>query len=208
MEGFGRRKKVIRTRQKQIRSFVAIPVPLDGIQALEEAVRQFDSEIGQDVRWVRPEGIHLTLKFMGNISVDMLDRVLMALPAVTARFSPLKLEIAGLGAFPNLCNPRVLLTGVEGDLEGLSKLQSAVDDTVVDLGLPEEKRSFSPHLTLGRVRRGVPDGRLQKIAEVFAKRESLAFPAWTADTVNLLRTELDPAGSRHYLVGTAKIGGG
>ena len=65
MEGLGRRKKVIRTRQKQIRSFVAIPVPLDGIQALEEAVRQFDSEIGQDVRWVRPEGIHLTLKFMG-----------------------------------------------------------------------------------------------------------------------------------------------
>lgn len=195
-------------RDKQIRSFIAIPVPSEGIQALEEVVKGFDAEIGRDVRWVRPEGIHLTLKFMGNIPAGMVDKVLEVLPSVTAKFSPFKLGISGLGAFPNLRNPRVLWAGLEGDLEELAELQAAVEEAVGDLGLPKEQRPFSPHLTLGRVRREASEGRLRKIAEVVAEGELPATPSWTATTVNLMRTELDPAGSRHYLVGTANIGGG
>ena len=197
-----------RPREKQIRSFIAIPVPSEGIQALEEVVHGFDAEIGRDVRWVKPEGIHLTLKFLGNTPVGMVDKVLIELASVTEKFNPFKLEIFGLGAFPNLRNPRVLWAGVKGDLEQLSKLQASVDDAAGDLGLPKEHRTFSPHLTLGRVRREASDGRLRKISEVIAEGELSAAPTWTANTVNLMRTELGPAGSRHYLVGTANIGSG
>lgn len=197
-----------RPREKQIRSFIAIPVPSEGIQALEEVVHGFDAEIGRDVRWVKPEGIHLTLKFLGNTPVGMVDKVLIVLASVTEKFNPFKLEIFGLGAFPNLRNPRVLWAGVKGDLEQLSKLQASVDDAAGDLGLPKEQRTFSPHLTLGRVRREASDGRLRKISEVIAEGELSAAPTWTANTVNLMRTELGPAGSRHYLVGTANIGSG
>ena len=207
----------------RIRSFIAIPVPSAGIQALGDAVKRLDSDLGGSVRWVRPEGIHLTLKFMGDIQAEMVKRVLDALPPVAARFSPFELSISGLGVFPNPQRPRVLWAEVHGDLETLSALQLAVDDAVGKLGLPREKRRFTPHLTLGRVRKDVPNGQLRKIGQVMVgpissadasgpasgrSGELLGTPSWTAGTVNLMRTELDPTGSRHYLVGSASIGGG
>ena len=192
----------------QIRSFIAIPVPRAGIEVLGEAVEKLQSEIGKNVRWVRSESIHLTLKFMGDISAEMVERVLEALPPVASRFSPIELSISGLGVFPNPRRPRVLWAGVHGDLETLSSLQLAIDEAVGTLGLPKEQRTFSPHLTLGRVRRDVAEGQLRKIGQVMAGGELPGAPSWTADAVNLMRTELDPAGSRHYLVGSASIGGG
>ncbi len=213
--------------EKEVRSFIAIPVPSEGIKVLQETVKRLDSDIGTSVRWVRPEGIHLTLKFMGDIPAGVVERVLEVLPPVAARFSPFKLSISGLGVFPNPRRPRVLWAGVEGDIETLAALQLAVDDAVGEIspdrrstptsrfhreGLksdpPTGQRAFSPHLTLGRVRRDVPEGQLRKIGQVVASGELPDVPSWTADTVNLLRTELDPAGSRHYLVGSAPIGGG
>ena len=193
---------------ERIRSFIAIPVPSAGIQAMEEAARNLEAEIGNSVRWVRPEGIHLTLKFMGDIPAEMVERVLEALLPVATRFSPIELSISGLGVFPNPRRPRVLWAGVHGDLESLKALQHAVDDAVGKLGLPKEQRAFSPHLTLGRVRRDVAEGQLRRIGHVVAGGELPGAPSWTADTVNLMRTELDPNGSRHYLVGSAPIGGG
>ncbi|MCH8988956.1 MAG: RNA 2',3'-cyclic phosphodiesterase [Chloroflexi bacterium] len=192
----------------RVRSFIAIPVPSAGIEALEEAVKNLGPEIGKYVRWVRSESIHLTLKFMGDIPAGMVERVLEALPPVAARFSPIDLSISGLGVFPNPRRPRVLWAGVHGDLEALSSLQLAIDDAVGKLGLPKEQRAFSPHLTLGRVRRDVAEGQLRRIGQAVAAGELKGAPPWTADTVNLMRTELDPAGSRHYLVGSAPIGGG
>ena len=189
----------------RVRSFIAIPVPAEGIQALEEAANQLDAEIGRYVRWVRPEGIHLTLKFMGDISAGMVEQVLETLPTVAARFAPISLSISGMGVFPNPRRPRVLWAGVHGDLETLSVLQRAIDEGVGKLGLPKEQHSFSPHLTLGRVRRDVPEGQLRMIGQAVAEGELPGAPPWTADTVNLMRTELDPAGSRHYLVGSASL---
>jgi len=193
---------------QKVRSFIAIPVPDAGIQALEEAVRCLEPEIGRHVRWVRPEGIHLTLKFMGDIPVATAEKVLESLPTVTAGFSPFRLAINGLGVFPNPRRPRVLWAGLDGDIEILSQLQLAVDDAVGKLGLPKEQRAFSPHLTLGRVRRDVADGQLRKIGEAISTAAPPEEIGWPADTVNLMRTELDPAGSRHYLVGSAPLGGG
>ena len=192
----------------RVRFFIAIPVPRAGIEALEEAVKNLGPEIGKSVRWVRPESVHLTLKFMGDIPGEMVERVLEALPPVAARFSPIDLSISGLGVFPNPRRPRVLWAGVHGDLETLSSLQLAIDDAVGKLGLPKEQRAFSPHLTLGRVRRDVAEGQLRRIGQAVAAGELTGAPSWTADAVNLMRTELDPAGSRHYLVGSAPIGGG
>ncbi len=193
--------------EKKVRSFIAIPVPSEGIRALEEVVKGLDSEIGRHVRWVRPEGIHLTLKFMGDIPASTVDRVLEALPPVAAAFSAFELSLSGLGVFPNPRRPRVLWAGLEGGLETLSELQLAVDEAVGKLGLPKEQRAFSPHLTLGRVRRDVAEGQLRKIGEVVATAALPSVPSWPAETVNLMRTELDPGGSRHYLVGAAPIGG-
>ena len=177
------------------------------IQVLDDAVKSLDSYIGESVRWVRTEGIHLTLKFMGDIEAGMVDRVLEAMPAVASQFSPFELAITGLGVFPNPRRPRVLWSGVHGEMETLAALQLAIDDALGELGLRKEQRAFSPHLTLGRVRRDVADGQLRRIGQLVEGGELSGAPSWTADSVNLMRTELDPAGSRHYLVGSASIGG-
>ena len=136
------------SREKMVRSFIAIPVPRSGIEVLERAVKRLDSEIGGQVRWVRPRGIHLTLKFMGDIPASTLERVLEALPQVTASFSLFEISMSGLGVFPNPRRPRVLWAGLDGDLATLSALQIAVDQAVEKLGLPKDDRPFSPHLTL------------------------------------------------------------
>ena len=194
--------------EKRVRSFIAIPVPDQGIEALQDTVQKLESDIGRSVRWVRPKGIHLTLKFMGDIPAGTVEQVLEALPQVAARFPPIKLAISRLGIFPNTRRPRVLWAGLTGELEALSELQSAVDDMVGRLELPKEQRPFSPHLTLGRVRRETSESQLRKIGEIIADAAPPSAEPWTANTVNLMRTELDPVGSRHYLVGTAAIGGG
>lgn len=194
--------------EKKVRSFIAIPVPDQGIEALQDTVQKLESDIGRSVRWVRLDGIHLTLKFMSDIPAGTVEQVLEALPQVASQFPPIKLAISGLGVFPNTRRPRVLWAGLTGELEALSELQSAVDDMVGRLGLPKELRPFSPHLTLGRVRRETSESQLRKIGEIMADAARPSAVPWTANTVNLMRTELDPAGSRHYLVGAAAIGGG
>jgi len=193
---------------KKIRSFVAIPVSDVGIQALEGVVKILDPEIGRHIRWVRPEGIHVTLSFMGDIPVATAENILELLPGVTAGFRPFELAISGLGAFPNLRCPRVLWAGLAGELEMLSELRSAVEDAVGRLGLPKEQRPFSPHLTLGRLRREVTDGQFRKIGEVMSTAEPPSASPWTAGIVSMMRTELDSAGSRYYLVGSAAMVGG
>ena len=194
--------------EKEVRSFIAIPVPDQGIEALQDTVQKLESDIGRSVRWVRLDGIHLTLKFMSDIPADTVEQVLEALPQVASQFPSIKLAISGLGVFPNTRRPRVLWAGLTGELEALSELQSAVDDMVGRLGLPKGLRPFSPHVTLGRVRRETSESQLRKIGEIMADAAPPSAVPWTANTVNLMRTELDPAGSRHYLVGAAAIGGG
>jgi len=196
------------SRDNMVRSFIAIPVPRTGLEVLEKVVKRLDSEMGGKVRWVRPRGIHLTLKFMGDIPALTLEQVLETLPQVTASFGPFEISMSGLGVFPNARRPRVLWAGLAGDLETLSALQLAVDEAVGRLGLPKEDRPFSPHLTLGRVRRDTNEEQSRTIGYLMSNTELQAVPPWSVDAVNLMRTELDPTGSRHYLVGSATIGGG
>jgi 2'-5' RNA ligase len=145
---------------------------------------------------------------MGDIQLGIAEKVLESLPSVTAVFKPFVLAINGLGAFPNLRSPRVLWAGLNGDLEVLGSLHQAVDDAVGQLGLPKEQHGFSPHLTLGRVRRDVNDEQRRKIGEAISSAALPTAVEWTADTANLMRTELDPDGSKHYLVGSASLGTG
>jgi 2'-5' RNA ligase len=191
-----------------VRSFISIPVSKAGIEVLERVVKRLGTEIGGQVRWVRPRGIHLTLKFMGDIPASTVERVLEALPEVAAAFRPFEISVSGLGVFPNSRRPRVLWAGLDGDLTTLLALQIAVDQAVEKLGLPKEDRPFSPHLTLGRVRRDTNEEQSRKIGYLLSNTVLQAVPSWPVERVDLMRTELDPTGSRHYLVGSTAIGGG
>ena len=184
----------------KIRSFIALPIPDPVRDVLQGTINTLDDGIGERIRWVRPEGIHLTLKFMGDIDVTVINKLLSLLPAVANGFTPFELTMAELGCFPNNRRPRVLWAGVKGNLSVLRDLHIAIDNLVGDVGLPREQAEFSPHITLGRVNRNLSERHIRQIGQLVDTTDLPDNPSWTNQTVDLMRTELDPAGSRHYLV--------
>ena len=184
----------------KIRSFIALPIPDPVRDLLRGTIKNLDDGMGGRIRWVRPEGIHLTLKFMGDIDVTVINKLLSLLPEVANGFTPFELTMAQLGCFPNNRRPRVLWAGVKGNLSALRDLHIAIDSLAGNIGLPREDREFSPHLTLGRVNRNLSESHIRHIGNLIKTTNLPDSPSWINQTIDLMRTELDPAGSRHYLV--------
>lgn len=135
-----------------IRLFAALPVPAparDGVVALLRELR----ELPWPVRWVHEEGIHLTLKFYGEVSEERLEPIAESLNFATAGTGPLGLSLGELGAFPNWDRARVLWAGIEAP-PALELLQDRVERHAEALGFAIEGVAFHPHITLGRVREG------------------------------------------------------
>lgn len=129
-------------------------VELDGDvqQALNRLQHELQRHRLPGLRWVRPEGIHLTLKFLGETPRDRVASIVEALSASTTGVAPHDLSLGKLGTFGRRYAPRVLWVDLEGDLEPLLRLQEQVERALIPLGFPPENRRFSPHLTLARVR--------------------------------------------------------
>ena len=170
-----------------IRAFISLPVAPDVIKCIVRCQKELAREAGEVVRWTEEEQIHLTLQFLGNISLTELDEIQTRLAGIMA---PLKLRTQGLGGFPPLRNPRVIWAGLEGDIDELKRVQAAVENAT---GRKEE-RAFHPHLTLGRVR----EGRRLKLNLDRWKDED--FGAWEARELLLMQSKLSPKGARHSVV--------
>ncbi len=147
-----------------LRCFLAVPVPEEVKEALKE-LQELLKETGAKVRWVRPEGIHLTLKFFGNIPEEKLPVLVRAAEKAKKETPPFELTLEGLGFFPFQGTPRVIWVGLEGQTEPLLRLQEKLEKAFKKAGFPREKRAFHPHLTLGRVKDPQGAGALRKKAE-------------------------------------------
>jgi len=174
-----------------IRSFIAIEIPHPLLQKIGEIQRSLKSS-GADVKWVRPEGIHLTLKFLGSISGEELKKLSLAIePIITAR-EPFELKIIGLGCFPSLRNPRVLWVGIDNGSQEVSALQESIEKSAIEAGFLPENRPFSPHLTLGRFRSSRNKNFLTQAFENL-KNEGVG-NFWSTE-VHLFKSELKPTGA-------------
>ena len=147
-----------------IRAFIAVGVSLEARTELENAIQRLDAQAPTGIRWVKPSGLHLTLKFLGDVSPQNLPEIIHAVGQSAAESPALLIHLSGLGVFPNERNPRVLRAGVEGDLEALANLQEKIEDAIVSLGFPRERRPFSPSLDSGQgegscFARATPPGR-------------------------------------------------
>ena len=191
-----------------IRAFVAVGIAAAAREQLIGAAGRIRERIPDGIQWANPDGMHLTLKFMGNIPASAVAPLLEALGPVAAGRRPFGLELAGWGAFPQARRPRVLWAGVGGDLEALAGLQAAAEAAIAGLGYPPETRRFAPHITLGRPRRGLSDAQLSRIG---AAVDGVAPPlpaGWRVTSVELMRSELLPSGARYTMLGSAALGGG
>jgi RNA 2',3'-cyclic 3'-phosphodiesterase len=177
------------------RLFIAIELPRDILRTVEKVQSQLKSAIpGRAAKWVRPEGIHLTLKFLGDVPISQIDTIIDEMQAAVSGHIQFFLTIEGLGCFPNTNNPRVLWLGLTGDVRDLAALQAGIEERIAPMGYPPESRGFHPHLTLAR---SAQDARREELVAIgkAAEKGLGTLGSWRIDEVSLMRSDLRPDGA-------------
>jgi RNA 2',3'-cyclic 3'-phosphodiesterase len=186
--------------ERPVRAFVAVLLPDD--------VRARLAAVGDELRgrvpglaWVRAENLHLTLRFLGNVEPAALGRVREAVAAAASTVPPFRVSLEGLGGFPAGRSPRVVWAGVGAGGGDLEALHAALESALVARGIPGEGRGFHPHVTLARAR-----DRRGASGLAGALGPGSAFGEARVAALHLMRSELDPRGARHTVLGHAVLG--
>lgn len=183
-----------------IRCFVAIPLEPEVVSGIAKIQRRL-RELELDASWPAAQGLHLTLKFLGNVEEVRVPELAAALQRAVQGRDGLELSVQGLGAFPRPSDPRVVWVGVEGGPD-LTDLQAAIEKQVTALGFPREDRPFRPHLTAARVKSRRNVARLIRFLEV----ETVDLGTFHADRVHLYQSLLRPEGAEYRILETAVLG--
>ncbi len=174
-----------------MRTFIAIELPESVKQRIAE-VQEGLKRLDLPVRWIPPENIHLTLRFLGDVDEQTLEAVKDAMGEAAASCGPLELAARGTGVFPNMRNPRILWIGVSGAVNELRELHECLEAALARAGLPREERRFTAHLTMGRTRRRISGRRL---AEALEEHLGFCTETFTADSIRLIKSDLTPDGA-------------
>jgi 2'-5' RNA ligase len=184
-----------------MRLFVAINLPATVREAVHADAAPLRAATS-GIRWVAESALHVTLKFLGEQDDTLVDALRTSVEAVAARYATLSVETTGIGAFPNFRRPRVVWVGMTGK-QALQAIARDIDRTLVPLGIPPESRAFQAHLTLGRVRTELEAREAAALAAVAETvRTSRGF---AVRTVDLMRSELGPGGSRYSVIVAAPL---
>jgi 2'-5' RNA ligase len=182
------------------RLFIALELPrtlIDSIARTQNDLKRSFStrEAAHVARWVKPDGIHLTLKFLGDVPTEQVGALKLALSEAVRDSTSISLTAEGLGCFPNARQPRVLWVGLRGDLDALMALWQSVEARIAPLGYPAEERGFSPHLTLARAARNASRNEIAALGEIAGKATVGTLGSWRAESVSLMRSQLRPEGA-------------
>jgi 2'-5' RNA ligase len=186
----------------KIRAFIAFEMPPEitaHLKDLQEALRSQ----GMKLRWVRPENIHLTLKFLGDISPGQIDKLNSALISTASENNSVTLRAKGLGVFPSLKSARVLWVGLTGGSETLSRIHHDLENRLELFGFEREHRAFKAHLTLARVKQKLPYKTLFAALETLKGFETETFDL---DKLILFKSELKPSGAVYTPLKTVPLG--
>lgn len=187
-----------------IRSFISLELP----ETLKAHLGKIQTSVKSNeftfVKWVVPESIHLTLKFLGNVQIQKVEQIVQALTNVAACVAPFKLETAELGVFPDLDRPSVFWVGLGGEIKSLIVLQKNIDDALEPLGFQKEKRAFTPHLTLARLREAISMMNKRDFSEAIKRIQFDVRYKWEIRSVCLIRSQLSPQGAIYSSI--AEIG--
>lgn len=184
-----------------MRLFIALNLPKKEKERIHRAARPL-REGGYPVRWVAPDLVHLTLKFLGEVPGEGQARIAEALHRVAGKTYEFELRLGGFGGFPTLRRPRVIWVGVD-PCPALRCLKQDLEWEFAGLGFERETRAFQPHLTLGRVDRDAAVGHFRGLDELATKLEYEA--TIPVKTVDLMRSQLSAAGARYTVLDTARL---
>src|SRR3990172_6754913 len=190
---------------EQIRAFIAIELPDEIRQSLGQLETQLKAGGQRQVRWVNPESIHLTLKFLGNISSGRVDEITGAMEAAAREITPFTIDVQGTGVFPNIRRARVAWVGLGGDTDKLLQLQKNIETSLEPLGFAAEARDFTPHLTLARVNEQASPEERQQFGELVTgtKFEGSSI---RVEAISLIRSQLNKGGAVYSRLAEVKLG--
>jgi len=191
---------------EEIRSFIAIELPEEAKEGLARLRKELERDEHKFVKWVAPGGIHLTLKFLGNIPSKRVAEITEAIQEAAQGISPFHLEISGLGAFPNLRQVRVFWVGIGGEVDKLSQLQQNIDSALAALGFAKEERSFMPHLTLARIREGASPPERRSFGELVGSTIFEDKYHIEVEAISLMRSQLKPTGAIYTCLSVVRMG--
>ncbi len=185
-----------------MRLFVAISIDESIKRSLEGAIESLRAARAP-VRWVKHDGLHLTLKFLGETSMKKLDELCLSMENISKRVSPFEITVEGSGAFPHPARPRVVWVGVDEPSRSLPRLWKLVDEAVSSLGWEKEKRKFTPHVTLGRVKGNINLGRLE---ETLTQLRDVHWGSQAVENFSVYRSYLGPGGAQYEVVRSFSLG--
>jgi len=190
---------------EQVRCFIAIGLPDEVKTGLKDIQAQLKSGGQTSVKWVDPYSIHLTLKFLGGVDAAKIAPISAAMEEAAKEIALFSLRVEGLGAFPNLKRVQVVWVGVGGEVDKLAHLQQRLESNLAVLGFAPEKRHFSPHLTLARVRDRASLGEREGLGELIAGTEFEASRSFPVEAVNLMKSQLTREGAIYSRISAAAL---
>ncbi len=189
-----------------VRSFIAISLPDELRLGLDKLQKRLKTANKPWIKWADPNGIHLTLKFLGDVSVDRISEISRVTAEAAREIPPFHLKTQGLGAFPNLNRVQVVWLGLGGELDKLGQLQQQIESALSRLGFTTETRAFKAHLTLARIRpQASPDER-QGLGQLILSTKPETSYIIKVEAVSLMRSQLTREGARYSQLSSAELG--
>ncbi len=188
-----------------IRTFIAVDLPPSVLEALGQISVQLQEKLPDTpVRWVDFRKMHLTLKFLGDISAENIGLVKKILQSEAAKRQAMEIGIGGIGAFPKMRHPRVIWIGIEAPTE-LFDLRRGIEDGVARLGYNYDKYDFTPHLTLGRISRKASARDVRKVGSVLSEFQVGFIGVARIEAVHLYKSDLNPDGAKYTRLFSAGV---
>jgi 2'-5' RNA ligase len=178
-----------------LRAFIAVEISPEIHKAIESKTASLRTSLDSGlVRWVPTRNVHLTLKFLGDVSATNVEMLSQMLSVEVSQHQGFTLKFEGLGAFPNPRRPRVIWIGIQAPAE-LEALQRGIEAATATLGYPAENRPFSPHLTIGRVKKKIGSVGMQKIRTSLEETQVGSLGTTRVEAVHLFKSDLKPTGA-------------
>jgi 2'-5' RNA ligase len=188
-----------------MRTFIAIELSAEIKAALNKLQEQLKTA-NADVKWVKPQNIHLTLKFLGEIDEKKLKMIIQILEDASGKMSSFYIRLSSLGAFPKINFPRVIWVGIDKGDKETQELAAALEEKIAKIGIPKESRPFSSHITIGRIRSALNRENLVKIlGELAAQFSNQAAAEFRVTKITLFKSTLMPQGPIYEVIKEAPL---
>ena len=189
---------------EQIRSFIAIELPDEIKLQLDQLEARLKTGKQSGVKWVNPHSIHLTLKFLGNISINRTDEITGAIEEAAQGIPPFHLVVKDPGVFPDMKRVQVAWVGISGDIDKLGQLQQRIESNLADLGFASDSRRFTPHLTIARLRNQASLNERQSFGQLIADTRFEA-GIINVDTISLMKSQLTREGAIYSQISSVNL---